>query len=231
MRQEIVDYVISNVALWLTEVEKKKTQSEFHTLAEAVSIHPEANLVSISVPGEYAAHEARKALELGLNVFLFSDNVSIKDEVSLKLYAQSNGLLVMGPDCGTSIIGGKGLGFSNAIRQGTIGVIAAAGTGLQEFTCMIYNAGQGISHAIGTGGRDLSDEIGGTTTLTALDLLANDPNTKVITIISKPPGLKTLKKLVDRFRNIKKPIIGCFIGIEGKIDGEDSVFPSGEYYR
>ena len=157
-------------------------------------------------------------------MFLFSDNVSVKDELSLKQFAHRNGLLVMGPDCGTSIIGGKGLGFSNAVRRGTIGVIAAAGTGLQEFTCMVHNAGLGISHAIGTGGRDLSDDIGGVTTLSALDLLANDPNTKVITIISKPPGLNTLKKLVDRFRNIKKPVIGCFIGIDGRIDGEESCF-------
>jgi len=223
-RQEIVDYVLGNLTIWLTEVENRKPQSEFHTLSEAIRNHPEANLVSISVPGEYAALEARKALESGLNVFLFSDNVSIEDEISLKKYAQSKGLLVMGPDCGTSIIGGMGLGFANVVRRGSIGVIAAAGTGLQEFTCMVHNAGYGISHAIGTGGRDLSDAIGGITTFSALDLLANDPNTQVVVILSKPPGLDTLKKLVNHFRSIKKPVVGCFIGIEGKIDGEDSLF-------
>lgn len=222
--QEIVDQVLGNLAFWLTEVQDRKPPSEFHTLGEAIAHHPQANLVSISIPGEYAAHETRKSLESGLNVFLFSDNVSIEDEVSLKKYAQSKELLVMGPDCGTSLIGGIGLGFSNVIRRGSIGVIAAAGSGLQEFTCMVHNAGYGISHAIGTGGRDLSDAIEGLTTLSALDILENDPGTQVIVILSKPPGVNTLKKLVERFRKIKKPVVGCFIGIEGGIDGEGSLF-------
>jgi FdrA protein len=222
--QAVVDSILDNLGTWLTEVKVPRTGSEFHSLREALDKNPNANLVSISVPGEFAANEARKSLESGLNVFLFSDNVSIEDERSLKQYAKTKNLLVMGPDCGTSIIGGIGLGFSNAVRQGSIGIIAAAGTGLQEFTCMVHNAGFGISHAIGTGGRDLSDAIGGLTTLSALDVLAQDKNTQVIVILSKPPGKNILTKLVKRFESIDKPIIGCFIGIEGFIDGEGSLF-------
>ena len=222
--QEAVDSIINNLGNWLTEVKKQKTVSALHTLREAIDNHPNANLVSISVPGEFAANEAKKSLENGLNVFLFSDNVSVEDERSLKEYAAKNNLLVMGPDCGTSIIGGIGLGFANVVRRGSIGVIAAAGTGLQEFTCMVHNAGYGISHAIGTGGRDLSDAIGGLTTLSALDILEKDSNTKVIVILSKPPGQKTLTRIVERFRSIKKPVVGCFIGIEGSIQGEGQVF-------
>jgi len=218
------DAVLKHLDGWLTEVSSKNTATQVHDLREALTQKPDANLVVISVPGEYAAHEAQKSLEAGKNVFLFSDNVSVEDEVALKRFAGEHGLLVMGPDCGTSILGGVGIGFANVVRKGNIGVIAAAGTGLQEFTSMVHNAGYGISHAIGTGGRDLSEPVGGITTLTALDALENDPRTEVIVILSKPPAAKTLSKLIERFKSRKKPIIGCFLGIPGKIDGEENLF-------
>ena len=132
-----------------------------HSFEEGLAKSPDATLAVISVPGEYAAREARQALEAGLNVFLFSDNVPIEDELALKQLAARKKLLVMGPDCGTSLIGGIGIGFANVVRSGSIGVIGAAGTGLQEFTSQVHNAGFGISHAIGTGGHDLSDQISG----------------------------------------------------------------------
>ena len=154
------DAVLQHLDEWLTEVSSKKDASQVHDIREALTQKPDANLVVISVPGEYAAHEAQKSLEAGKNVFLFSDNVSMEDEVALKRFASEHGLLVMGPDCGTSILGGVGIGFANVVRKGAIGVIAAAGTGLQEFTSMVHNAGYGISHAIGTGGRDLSELVG-----------------------------------------------------------------------
>jgi FdrA protein len=184
-----------------------------HSLEEGLAQKPRANLAVISVPGEYAASETRRALEAGLNVFLFSDNVSLEDELELKQFAAEKGLLVMGPDCGTSLIGGVGIGFANVVRKGRIGVIGAAGTGLQEFTSQVHNSGSGISHAIGTGGHDLSDSIGGLTTFAALDALEVDPLTRVIAVISKPPGGQTLARLVERFRSCKKPIIACFLGM------------------
>lgn len=220
----ILNDVLTHLDEWLTEVSSAKTVSEIRTLEQAIQSRPDANLVVISVPGEFAAHETRKSLEAGKHVFLFSDNVSIQDEVSLKQFAREKGLLVMGPDCGTSLIGGVGIGFANAVRRGKIGAIAAAGTGLQEFTCMIHNSGYGISHAIGTGGRDLSDKVGGITTLTALNALENDPGTEVIAIISKPPGEKTLAALVERIKTCHKPIICCFLGIKNKIEGEGKYF-------
>lgn len=190
-----------------------------HSLQEGLAHKPTANLAVISVPGEYAAREARKAVEAGLNVFLFSDNVSIEDELGLKQFASEKGLLVMGPDCGTSLIGGVGIGFANVVRKGSIGAIGAAGTGLQEFTSQVHNAGSGISHAIGTGGHDLSDVIGGLTTFAALDALEADPITRVIAVISKPPGRQTLAKLVGRFRSCTKPVIACFLGMQAEPQG------------
>jgi succinyl-CoA synthetase alpha subunit len=190
--------------------------SNHHSLEEGLTQKPHANLAVISVPGEYAAHEAHKALEAGLHVFLFSDNVSIQDELELKQYAAEKKLLVMGPDCGTSLIGGIGVGFANVVRKGPIGVIGAAGTGLQEFTSQVHNAGSGISHAIGTGGHDPSDAIGGLTTFAALDALEADAHTRVIAVISKPPGKQTLARLIDRFKTCKKPVVACFLGMNTK---------------
>ena len=162
---QVVQDVLGELDDFLKGGIQTASTSNPHTFEEGLAQKANANLAVISVPGEYAAREAHQALEAGLNVFLFSDNVSMEDELALKQFAFEKKLLVMGPDCGTSLIGGVGIGFANAVRRGSIGAIGAAGTGLQEFTSQIHNAGFGISHAIGTGGHDLSDQIGGLTTL------------------------------------------------------------------
>jgi len=221
---QIVNDVLDKLDEYFEASVQSSSASNLHSFEDGLAQKPDANLVAISVPGEYAAHEARKALESGLNVFLFSDNVSIDDELDLKKSAVEKNLLVMGPDCGSSLIGGVGIGFANVVRKGSIGIISASGSGLQEFTCQVHNAGFGISHAIGTGSHDLSDKIGGLTTLTALDALEADPQTTVITLLSKPPGTKTIAKLNKRLKNCKKPVVGCFLGIKNEIEGGTS-FP------
>src|SRR6185436_16572595 len=182
------------------------------SLNGAVKQLPEANWVLISVPGRYAAGVAREALELGKHVFLYSDNVSLEDEIALKKTAREKGLLVMGPDCGTAIINGIGLGFANRVRRGSIGLVGASGTGLQAVTTHIHNLGGGISHAIGTGGRDLKSEVGAITAHQALDLLARDSETKVIAIISKPPSPDVATSLISAAQSTRKPVIVYFIG-------------------
>ena len=206
-----VDLVLDNIDRWFTR-KTTSLKTRVHTLDEALKTQPKANLAVISVPGRYAAGEARKALDKGLNIFLFSDNVSVEEELSLKQYADQQGLLVMGPDCGTSIISGVSIGFANSTHRGKIGVVGVTGTGLQEFTSLIHQAGLGISHAIGTGSRDLSDEIGGLSAFKALELLEGDPKTELIALISKPPGLKTLNNLVKRLNRCPKPIVTCILG-------------------
>jgi len=187
----------------------------------ALAAHPDANLALISTPGEYAAAEALKALRLGLHVMLFSDNVALADEVMLKREAQRRGLLLMGPDCGTAIVGGVPLGFANAVRRGPIGVIGASGTGLQQVTSLIDQAGLGVSHALGTGGRDLKAEVGGATMLRALDELAADPETRVIVLVSKPPAREVADKVLARARATGKPVIACFLGADAaSIEGD-----------
>ena len=175
---------------------------------------PAATLALISTPGDYAAAEAMKALRLGLSVMLFSDNVAPEDEVALKTYAQAHDLMVMGPDCGTAIVGGIPLGFANAVRRGDIGVVAASGTGLQQVTCLIDRLGGGVSQAIGTGGRDLHREVGGITMLQGLAALAADPATRVIVLISKPPAPEVAARVLARARAAGKPVVVNFLGTD-----------------
>lgn len=182
------------------------------SLKTGMSNRPDSNLAIISVPGRYAYIEAQKALLHGLNVMLFSDNVTLDEEKKLKEYASKKGLLMMGPDCGTSIINGKGLCFSNEIRKGNIGVVGASGTGIQEVTVLIDRFGGGITHAIGVGGRDLSDEIGGIMMLDGLSALAQDKATEIVLLLSKQPSEEVAAKIVAAAENCGKPVVICFLG-------------------
>jgi FdrA protein len=182
------------------------------TLRSAVKDRPDANVALISVPGDYAALEARQALLAGLNVFLFSDNVPLADEVELKRLASERGLLLMGPDCGTALIGGAPLGFANAVRRGAIGVVGSSGTGLQEVTSLIHRLGEGVSHAIGTGSRDLYAEVGGLSFLAAVDALAADPETRVLVGIAKPGDSAVETRVLERLRASGKPAVVYFLG-------------------
>ncbi|HSS77654.1 MAG TPA: acyl-CoA synthetase FdrA, partial [Thermoanaerobaculia bacterium] len=174
---------------------------------------PEARWVLISVPGRYAAGVADEALDHGRNVFLYSDNVPAEQEVALKRKAMEKGLLVMGPDCGTAIVGGTGLGFANRVRKGGVGLIGASGTGLQAVTSHLHYLGAGVSQAIGTGGRDLSAEVGGITASQALDLLGRDPETRVIVLLSKPPAPEVAARLLAAARATGKPVVVNFLGL------------------
>lgn len=190
------------------------------TISAAVKKNPEANLALISVNGQYAGREALQAINNNLNVMIFSDNVDVDYENKLKQLAHEKGLLVMGPDCGTAIINNVGLGFSNKVRSGNIGIIGASGTGSQEVSVRIHEFGGGVSQLIGTGGRDLSTEIGGQTMLDALDLLALDPETEVILLVSKKPAKEVEEKIVEKAKTITKPVVTWFIGTEEeKVDG------------
>jgi len=182
------------------------------TIAAANDILPESSWVLISVAGRFAARVARQAMALGKHVFLFSDNVSIEEEIALKAEAAEKGLLVMGPDCGTAIVQGIGLGFANKVRKGPIGLVAAAGTGLQQVSSRIHQLGSGLTFGIGTGGRDLKEQIGGVTFLMGLDVLIRDPETKVIVLVSKPPSPVVAEEVLRAARQAGKPVVVNFIG-------------------
>ncbi len=184
------------------------------SVAMATAALPEANFALIATPGDYAGSEALKALRLGLNVMLFSDNVTTDDEIALKRLGAERGLMVMGPDCGTAIIDGVPLGFANEVRRGNIGIVAASGTGLQQVTCLIDRAGAGISQAVGTGGRDLSEAIGGATMLQGIAALAADPDTTVIALISKPPSPAVASWVLDAASACGKPVVANFLGAD-----------------
>src|SRR5213594_1331983 len=189
------------------------------TTASAARRAASANIAVVAVPGAYAAIDAHQALSAGLHVFLFSDGVSLADEAALKRRARARGLLVMGPECGTAIINGVGLGFANRVRRGSIGVIGASGTGIQEVTSLVHRLGGGVSHAIGTGGRDLHDAVGGLTTLRSLARLAADESTRALLIVSKPASPAVADVVLRAAVEAKKPVVACLLGYDGRVPG------------
>ncbi len=204
---------------------KDKGEESYSTINLAKAANPELNMAVISVAGEYAAREAMQALRNDMHVMLFSDNVTEEQELELKTYAHNKNLLVMGPDCGTAVLNGVGLCFANAIKRGEIGLVAASGTGLQEVMVLISNLGEGISQAIGTGGRDLSAKIGGIMMLDGLKLLEEDEETKVIVLVSKPPVKEVAEKILAGVKNCTKPVVVCFIsGSPEMLEGTNAIF-------
>ncbi|HNT77529.1 MAG TPA: acyl-CoA synthetase FdrA [Anaerolineae bacterium] len=196
------------------------------TLAAATAQLDGANIALVSVAGRYAAGVAREALQQGLHVFLFSDNVSLEDEIALKTLGREKGLLVMGPDAGTAILNGVALGFANAVTPGPVGVVAASGTGLQAVTCQLTRLGVGITQGIGTGGRDLSVEVGGLMMLEGLKALQADPATQTILLVSKPPAPEVADKVLACLRDSPKPVVVCFLGGKSKAIREAGAIPA-----
>ena len=212
---EACDSALTGVAALLDKRDKPgsaKGELRYATLDSAAEHVSDANLAIISVPGEYAAREARKALERDLHVLLFSDNMSVEDEVALKQAAHEKGLLVMGPDCGTAILGHVGLCFANSVRRGNIGIVGASGTGSQEVSVRIHDFGGGITQLIGTGGRDLSERVGGIMMLDGMRALADDPATEVIVLVSKPPAKVVEQRVLAEIKGCGKPVVVCFLG-------------------
>jgi FdrA protein len=177
----------------------------------------EANLAVISVPGRHAFTEAMDALDAGLSVMIFSDNVPVEQEVLLKDTAAGRDLLVMGPDCGTAAVGGLGLGFANVVRPGRVGLVAASGTGAQELMCLLDAAGVGVSHCLGVGGRDLSSAVGGRSTRQALAALDADPGTDLIIVVSKPPAADVAQEVRAFAEKLSTPVQFALLG-QGQTD-------------
>ncbi|GCE00118.1 FdrA family protein [Embleya hyalina] len=187
------------------------------TIRTAAASGTDATLALISVPGPHAFAEAVDALEAGLDVLIFSDNVPVEQEIRLKDMGRERGLLVMGPDCGTALVGGVGLGFANTVRGGPIGIVAASGTGSQELMCLLHAAGSGVSHCLGVGGRDLSEAVGARSTLQALAMLDADPNTELIVVVSKPPADAVAAEVERYAATLGTPVQLAFLG-QGRDD-------------
>ena len=188
------------------------TGNIYHNLREIDLEEDPYDLVQISLPGEYAAAEAKEALEKGLDVFIFSDNVSLEDELELKRLGMEKGRLVMGPDCGVGLIGGVALAAGSIIAPGPIGIVGASGSGAQEVACIIEKCGWGVSTLIGTGGRDLYPQIGGISMLQGMKRLESDPETKVIVLVSKLADLAVMEKILTAADSLTKPVTAVFLG-------------------
>jgi len=213
--------VFGEVMKTVEQLLNKKTESKAAaytppTLEGALKIDPELNMAVISVPGKFAADVAQGCLDNGINVMLFSDNVTIDEERALKQYAYAHELLMMGPDCGTAIVNNVPLAFANVVAPGDIGIVAASGTGTQEVSSIVDQLGGGVSQVLGTGGRDLKKEIGGLMMKLGLDALINDPKTKVIVLISKPPAKEIATEILGIAAKAGKPVVVNFIGGDRK---------------
>ncbi|MDQ1745700.1 MAG: FdrA protein, partial [Pseudonocardiales bacterium] len=171
-----------------------------------------AGLALISVPGQHAFTEAMDALDAGCDVLIFSDNVGVADEIALKDAAADRGLLVMGPDCGTAVVGGLGLGFSHTLDRGPVGLVAASGTGAQQLLCLLDAAGVGVSAVLGVGGRDLSEQVAGRSTLAALRALDADPGTELILVVSKPPAASVAERIREVAASLATPVRFALLG-------------------
>jgi FdrA protein len=209
-------------------VERENLLGEFvpRTFETAIKNFPGANLVLISIPGRYVEREVEQILDAGLSVMIFSDNVTLEAEIALKRKAQGKNLIVMGPDCGTAIINGVPLAFANEVSKGSIGIVAAAGTGLQEVSTLINNSGEGISQGIGTGGRDVKEAVGGISMLMGLEALLKDEETKVVVIVSKPPDTAVTDKVLAVAKRSKKPVVVNFLGGDLEKVKEAGCFPA-----
>lgn len=210
-----VEEVLSEIDNFLKNQAISNNAKDYETVRtwdKAIKSLQNANIAIISVPGQYAPEEVEKALNNGLHAFVFSDNVPIEEEVRLKQKGKEKGLLVMGPDCGTGVLGGVPMAFANVIADGNIGIVGASGTGIQEVTTIIDRLGGGITHAIGTGGRDLSDKVGAITMLEGIKGLENHPGTEVIVVISKPPAKEVRDHVTQVLQSLSKPSVAIFIG-------------------
>jgi len=186
-----------------------------HSVRSALERMQGANLAVVSLPGKQAFEPSMELLRNGVNVHLFSDHVTIEEEIKLKTFASSKGLLVMGPGAGTSIINGIGLGFANSVRRGDVGIVASAGTGIQEVSCMLDGIGLGVSAALGVGGSDVSEAVGGLMMKDCLGLLERDVSTRVIMIVAKTPKANVIKQMMDHVeKRITKPVVACFLGLD-----------------
>lgn len=191
-----------------------EVEESYISTKAAVKKHPEANLCSIAVPGEYALSEVKKALNAGLHCVVFSNNVPLEDEHEMKLLAREKGLLCMGPDCGVANINGAALVLSSINNRGPFGICGASGTGIQHVAAIMHEAGSGVSQTIGTGGNDLKDKVGGIMMLMGIDALEVDPETKYIALISRKPGETVFPKILERVSRCKKPVVALFMGAE-----------------
>lgn len=213
--ESVVERVLAETKVFLEDLSVKKEAAgieEATSWEEAAALLPDANVALFSTPGEYTAPEIEKALDRGLNVFSFTDNVSLEDEIRLKRKAHEKGLLLMGPDCGTGIISSIPIAFTNVVSPGNIGIVGASGTGIQEVTAIIDRLGGGVVHAIGTGGRDLNERVGAITVKDAIIGLENHEPTDVICVISKPPAPAVRDEVVDLLERVSKPVVAIFLG-------------------
>ncbi len=229
--QEIFDHILDTLSGGGKKDKATQQDKVYTSLESVVNDELKPTVAIFSIPGQYVAREAQIALENDMDVMIFSDNMSLEEEVALKQYAFDHGRLVMGPDCGTAVFDGVGLCFANEVTRGDIGIVAASGTGSQEVMVQIDRLGGGITDAIGTGGRDLSLAVNGLMMREGIRRLSEDDNTKVIVCVSKPPALKVRDLILNQLKSIDKPCVVCFLGNKETMHDEGNIHYASSLYE
>ncbi len=191
---------------------KTKTYTSVDDLPEG-----KYDVVQISLPGEYAIKEAKKAILKGMDVFMFTADVSLEEERELKEFGRDHGKLVMGPDAGVGLLGGVAMAAGSIVKFGPIGVIGASGSGSQEVACLIEAMGSGVTCVLGTGGRDLKKEVGGVSMKADMKRLEKDEDTKIICLVSMLADREIMEEVLTEADKLTKPVVAVFLGADEEL--------------
>jgi len=227
--EEVIAEVVQTMEQLFKQGEaKKKGQRSHNSIDAALQSMPDANLCLISLPGEYAMDQAKAALNSGLHVIIYSDNIPLEDDRAIKELAKEKGLLCMGPDCGVANLNGVAFLTASIVQKGPIGIVGASGSGTQLIAALTEREGLGVSQAIGVGGKDLKDQVGGLSMLMGIDALEADPETKVIVLVSRIPGDEKLSVILKKVQQAVKPVVVYFIGGDSEIIKKYGVIPASD---
>jgi succinyl-CoA synthetase alpha subunit len=183
----------------------------FDTVLAAVEA-TDADTSVIFVPPPFAADAIMEAADAGIKVIItITEGIPVADMIKVKAFLSSRDVTLIGPNCPGVISPGKAKvgimpGFIH--KQGTIGVISRSGTLTYEAVDQLTKLGLGQSTCIGIGG----DPVIGTTTLEAVKMLMDDPETEGIVMIGEIGGGMETDAARWIKKNGKKPVVGFIAG-------------------
>lgn len=183
----------------------------FNTVQDAVKATG-ANVSIVFVPPAFAADAIMEAAEAGIGLIVaITEGIPTKDMITVKEYLRGKSTRLIGPNCPGIITAGEckvGIMPGFVFKPGRVGIVSKSGTLTYEAADQVVKAGLGVSTAIGIGG----DPIIGTTTLEAVQLFMNDPETEGIIMIGEIGG--SLEAEAARWikDNNRKPVVGFIAG-------------------
>jgi len=183
----------------------------FNTVREAVE-KTGADVSVIFVPPAFAADAIMEAADAGIKVIVtITEGIPTQDMVTVQEYLKDKDCRMVGPNCPGVITPEEAKvgimpGFIH--KKGSVGIVSRSGTLTYEAVDQVTKLGMGQSTCIGIGG----DPIIGTTTLDAIKLLMDDPETKGIIMIGEIGGSMEADAAYWIKENGTKPVVGFIAG-------------------